>query len=74
MTQKEIEGAIQNATPKKPIRIELGGGYYYKCHWLKCNTDLHKWFRFCPGCGQKIEWDDYYVDDFEKLFYEEVEE
>lgn len=72
MTRKERARAIQNAIPQKPIRVELGGGYYYKCHWIKCDTTLYKWYRYCPGCGNKILWDDYYVDDFEKLFYEDT--
>jgi len=71
MTRKERARAIQNAIPQKPIRVELGGDYYYRCHWIKCNEPLQKWWRYCPMCGAKILWDDYYVDDFEKLFYED---
>ena len=71
MTKQERNKAIQNAIPQKPIRIELGGGYYYKCHWIKCNNTVHQWKKYCNQCGQRILWDSYYVDDFEKLFYED---
>lgn len=70
MNQSEIEKAIQNATPQKPIKHELGGGYYYTCPWLKCGNTVHKYDRYCSQCGQRLSFDDYYVDDFEKLFYE----
>lgn len=73
MNQSEIEKAIQNATPQKPIKHELGGDYYYSCHWIKCGETLHKWWKYCPNCGNKIDWSDEYIDDFEKFFYENCE-
>ena len=48
--------ALMNAVPQKPRVQELGGGIYYKCHWLSCNEDLSKWYEYCPKCGQKIDW------------------
>ena len=71
MTRQERNKAIQNAIPQKPIRVELGGGYYYRCHWLKCDNTVHPWERYCSQCGQRLTFDEYYVDDFEKLFYED---
>jgi len=58
MTKAEIENAIDNATPKEPVKYELGGDYYYRCHWLKCNEQLKRYWQYCPNCGQKIEWRD----------------
>lgn len=58
MTKQDRARAIQNATPQKPHKIELGGGFYYKCHWIKCNEDVKKWFEYCPACGQRIDWSD----------------
>lgn len=46
-----------NEIPQPPVVHELGGGIYYKCHWIKCNEDLKRWWRYCPSCGQKILWE-----------------
>lgn len=62
MTKQERYEAIQNAIPRPPVRVELGGGYYYKCYWLKCDNTLRRWERYCSKCGQKILWDDDYTD------------
>lgn len=51
-----------NAVPQKPLKVELGGGIYYKCKWLSCGETLHRWDRYCPGCGNKLDWSDY--DDY----------
>jgi len=56
MEQTEIEKAIENATPQPPRKFELGGDYYYRCHWMPCNEQLKKWWNYCPTCGQKIDW------------------
>lgn len=58
LSYKEIQHAIANAVPVKPVKVELGGGYYYRCHWLKCNEPLKRWNDFCPACGQHIDWSD----------------
>lgn len=55
MEEKIIE-ALRLQEPLEPTRYELGGGLYYKCHWLKCNTDINRFMNYCPGCGQKIDW------------------
>ncbi len=55
MTEQEFD-ALQNAIPQEPTKHELGGGYYYTCHWLSCNEQLRRWWRYCPVCGQKIRW------------------
>lgn len=39
-TEERILEAMARQEPKEPRRIELGGGYYYKCFLLNCNTDL----------------------------------
>ena len=58
LTRDEIQQAIFNATPQRPVKVELGGGIYYKCKWLSCGETLHRWDRYCPACGQKILWDE----------------
>jgi len=56
MTGKEVQKALANAEAKPPRKNELGGDYYYKCYWIACDTDIKRWFDYCPGCGQKIDW------------------
>lgn len=58
LTRDELQLAMLNAVPQKPVKVELGGGIYYKCKWLSCGETLHRWDRYCPGCGQKILWDE----------------
>ena len=58
LTEAEVLIAIQNAMPQKPTRHELGGGYYFTCHWIKCNNTIHRWQEYCDQCGQKIDWED----------------
>jgi len=59
MTEQE-RAAIENSIPRKPIKQELGGGYYYKCPFLSCGETIHKWYEYCPYCGVKIDWSDDY--------------
>lgn len=73
LSQKQIEEALENAIPQKPRRIELGGDIYYKCHWLSCGESLNKWFKYCPKCGCKLDWEDAYVDELEKLFFADTQ-
>lgn len=54
--EKKIIELMERDYPRPPQRIELGGSYYYKCHWYSCNRDINKWMDFCPGCGQRIQW------------------
>ena len=63
MTEQE-RAAIENSIPRKPIVHELGGGYYYTCHWIKCGETLHRWWKYCPNCGNRIDWSK--EDDFFK--------
>ena len=50
-----IDGEIREAKP--PIKMELGGDYYYKCFWLKCNQTIKSDWNYCPYCGTKILWE-----------------
>ena len=56
LTEKRIVEALQKQEPMEPRRFELGGGIYYKCHWLICDNDLHRYMNYCDQCGQKIDW------------------
>ena len=57
MTNEERIAAIYNAVPQVPQVIELGGGFYFRCHWLKCNNTVTRHQNFCDQCGQKIDWE-----------------
>ena len=61
LTEAEKENAILNAIPQEPNVHELGGGYYYTCHWLTCNNTVHRYDQYCSLCGQKLLWRD---DDY----------
>jgi len=58
LQKDEALKAIQNAHPEPPVKQELGGGFYYKCHWIACGESLKRWWAYCPICGQKILWDE----------------
>lgn len=57
MTEQENQKALQNAIPIRPIRRELGGGYYYQCPWIMCNNTVHRWDRYCSQCGQRLRFE-----------------
>lgn len=57
MTEQEKTRAIENAIPRKPIKHELGGGYYYTCPWIMCNNTVHRFDRYCSQCGQRLRFD-----------------
>lgn len=57
MTEQEKIRAIENAIPRKPIKHELGGGYYYTCPWIMCNNTVHRFDRYCSQCGQRLRFD-----------------
>lgn len=54
--EERIINALQKQEALPPVRHELGGGFYYKCHWLACDRDINTSMDYCPGCGQKIQW------------------
>ena len=56
--EERILFALRQQTPLPPVEHELGGDFYYKCHWLICNTDINTSMNYCPGCGQRIQWGD----------------
>lgn len=56
--EERILEAMAKQEPKEPRRIELGGGYYYKCYWLSCDNDISTMDNYCSRCGQRIKWGD----------------
>jgi len=54
--EDKIMIALEKQQPKQPIRYELGGGYYYTCHWYRCNETVKRFMDYCPRCGQRIDW------------------
>ena len=56
--EQRIIDALEKQEGKPPRKMELGGGYYYKCFWVSCNEDVNKFYEFCPKCGCRILWDD----------------
>jgi hypothetical protein len=59
ITEARIMDALIKQEPKEPRRIELGGGYYYKCPWLGCDSDVSTMDNYCSRCGQRLMWGDY---------------
>ena len=55
-TEEKIVEALLKQDAMEPQRIELGGGVYYRCHWLACHADVHRYQNYCEQCGQKIDW------------------
>ena len=56
--EQRIIDALEKEHGKPPRKMELGGGYYYKCFWASCNEDVNRFYEFCPKCGTRILWDD----------------
>lgn len=55
--EERIINALRQQQPLAPVRHELGGGYYYQCHWLACGETVNKFMEYCPRCGQRIGWE-----------------
>lgn len=56
-SDKEINKALDawdNHYKKTVIREELGGDYFYRCPWLKCNKIARREWVACPYCGQML--------------------
>lgn len=70
MTEQEKTRAIENAIPRKPIKHELGGGYYYTCPWMKCSNTVHRFDRYCSQCGQRLRFEK--DDDLIEILTKEV--
>ena len=52
--------------PKKAIKEELGGGYFYRCPYLLCNLTVRSDWEFCPYCGTKLVFEE---DDYTRDYY-----
>lgn len=46
------DGSVKQV-PKKPV-LNNGGGYCCSV----CSTDFYDEYRYCPACGQAIDWED----------------
>lgn len=53
-SEEDIHKALSKQEALPAHRIELGGGYYYKCHWIACNESVSSWMNYCPNCGQRL--------------------
>lgn len=42
-------------TPKPVIKEELGGGFFYRCPWISCNSIVRSEDNYCRVCGQRLE-------------------
>ena len=56
ITEARILDALRQQEPLPPVRHELGGGFYYQCHWIACGETVNKFMDYCPRCGQRIDW------------------
>lgn len=55
------EEIYQRLQPKKTIKEELGGGYYWRCPYLLCDKIVRSDWDYCPYCGSKLIFD---TDDY----------
>ena len=55
--ENRILEAMEKQVPKPPRKIELGGGIYYKCFYMSCDSDVSRWMNYCPMCGSRIDWE-----------------
>lgn len=46
-----VLSALRKRLPAKPTGAE---GYFGKCQ--QCKTRFDRQYKYCPGCGQKVEW------------------
>lgn len=60
------EEIMERLRPKKAIKEELGGGYYYRCPYLLCNKIVRSDMNYCPNCGQRLSFD---VDNYTREYY-----
>lgn len=52
----EMMGIIKKDIGKKPIMVPLND-YLNSSYCWSCNEMVHTWEKYCPFCGQKIDWD-----------------
>ena len=50
--------ALEKQIPKKPISITISGISRYKSGVCKCGTAIVMTYKYCPSCGQAINWSD----------------
>lgn len=48
--------ALEKQIPKKPIFITISGISRYKSGVCKCGTAIVMAYKYCPSCGQAIDW------------------
>lgn len=48
--------ALEKQIPKKPISITISGISRYKSGVCKCGTAIAMVYKYCPNCGQAIDW------------------
>lgn len=51
MSNEEILLRLQ---PKRAIREELGGDYYYRCPYIMCDKIVRSDWEYCAYCGTKL--------------------
>lgn len=60
------EEIMERLRPKKAIKEELGGGYFYRCPYLLCNKIVRSDWEFCPYCGSALVFED---DSYTREYY-----
>lgn len=55
--EQRIVDALEKEQGRPPRKIELGGGYYYKCFWVSCDNIVTRWQNYCDQCGSRIDWE-----------------
>ena len=55
--QELIDIAIEKQIPKKPSgTLTISGISRYKSGVCKCGTAIAMVYKYCPNCGQSIDW------------------
>lgn len=72
-TLSECQEAVKRIKPKRPLAAKASDGHEYAIcpHCCETVSNGEYFFYFCPGCGQKIDWNT--ADQEEKNKYPSVD-
>ena len=48
--------ALERQIPKKPVSVTISGISRYKSGACECGTAIAMVYKYCPNCGQAIDW------------------
>ena len=50
--------ALEKQIPKKPVSVTISGISRYKSGACECGTAIAMVYKYCPNCGQAIDWEE----------------